>query len=225
MDDDVQAKRVILYDGAGPRRKPARVGRSWVWISGRVAALAGVISAHAAGDDSLPVPHHLAVDSKSAKSTAIALAARRCAAFWNTGDEAYATLALAPEFIDRTLPDGRPQGPDGPLQASHGFRAAAPDLLAEIDDLVVAGDRASVHRHFYGHFTGQFQNLKGNGQTVDFPAFDLYRVKDGRIARNWHLEDAAQAARRNQAIVVLPHPSLMRVLRSNHLDFFEKRAT
>ncbi|WP_144145459.1 ester cyclase [Paraburkholderia sp. BCC1884] len=33
--------------------------------------------------------------------------ARRYAAFWNTGDEAYAKQALSPAFIDRTLPDGR----------------------------------------------------------------------------------------------------------------------
>ena len=26
------------------------------------------------------------------------------------------------------------------------------------------------------------------GQTGDFQAFDMYRVKDGRIAENWHLE-------------------------------------
>lgn len=153
------------------------------------ASLAGALSAHAASDADLPAPHHLAVVSNSAQSAAIVQSARRYAAFWNTGDEAYAKLALSPAFVDRTLPDGRPQGPDGPLQASKGFRAAVPDLHAEIDDLVVAGDRASVHLHFYGHFSGQFQNLKGNGQTIDFQAFDLYRVKDGRIVENWHLED------------------------------------
>lgn len=153
------------------------------------ASLVSAVSAHAASDADLPVPRHLAVASGSVHSAAIVRAARHYAAFWNTGDEAYAILALSPEFVDRTLPDGRPQGPEGPLQASKGFRAAVPDLHAEIDDLVVAGDRASVHLHFYGHFTGQFQNLKGNGQTVDFQAFDLYRVKDGRIVENWHLED------------------------------------
>lgn len=153
------------------------------------AGLAGAVSAHAASADTLPVPHHIAVDSASAKSAAIVRTARRYAAFWNTGDEAYAKLALSPAFVDRTLPDGRQQGPSGPLQASKGFRAAVPDLHAEIDDLVVAGDRASVRLHFYGHFTGQFQNIKGDGQTVDFQAFDLYRVEGGRIVENWHLED------------------------------------
>lgn len=159
------------------------------------ASLAGTLGAQAAdpaqaaNDAALPVPRHLAIDTDSPQSAAVMLAARRYAAFWNTGDEAYARLALSPEFIDRTLPDGRPQGPNGPLQASKGFRAAVPDLRAEIDDAVVVGDRASVHLHFHGHFTGQFQNLKGNGQSVDFQAFDLYRVQDGRVVENWHLED------------------------------------
>jgi predicted ester cyclase len=150
-----------------------------------------LLAASLAGALAAPLAHAASatVDARSAQSEAVVQTARRYAAFWNTGDEAWAKLALSPEFVDRTLPDGRPQGPQGPLTASKGFRAAVPDLHAQIDDLVVAGDRASVHLHFYGHFTGQFQNLQGNGQPVDFQAFDLYRVKDGRIVENWHLED------------------------------------
>ncbi|SDQ39461.1 Predicted ester cyclase [Paraburkholderia fungorum] len=169
----------------------SRIARHALLAVGLAGALAAS-SAHAASatdDTALPVPHHVAFDTTSAQSEAVVQTARRYAAFWNTGDEAWAKLALSPEFVDRTLPDGRPQGPQGPLTASKGFRAAVPDLHAEIDDLVVAGDRASVHLHFYGHFTGQFQNLQGSGQKVDFQAFDLYRVKDGRIVENWHLED------------------------------------
>ncbi|OEZ61702.1 ester cyclase [Duganella sp. HH105] len=116
-------------------------------------------------------------------------AARRYAAFWNTGDPALAAQALAPDFMDRTLPAGREQGVNGPLQASKGFRAAVPDLKAEITDMVVNGDRVAVHLHFSGHFTGQFGATAGKGQVIDFQAFDLYRVADGRIAENWHLED------------------------------------
>lgn len=116
-------------------------------------------------------------------------AARRYAAFWNTGDPALAKQALSPDFMDRTLPAGREQGVNGPLQASKGFRAAVPDLKAEITDMVVDGDRVAVHLHFSGHFTGTFGATQGKGQAIDFRAFDLYRVADGRIAENWHLED------------------------------------
>ncbi|MBV6320018.1 ester cyclase [Duganella violaceipulchra] len=116
-------------------------------------------------------------------------AARRYAAFWNTGDPALAKQALSPDFIDRTLPAGREQGVNGPLQASKGFRTAVPDLKAEITDMVVDGDRVAVHLHFSGHFTGSFGATQGKGQSIAFQAFDLYRVADGRIAENWHLED------------------------------------
>ncbi|KAA0574074.1 ester cyclase [Azospirillum sp. Sh1] len=138
-----------------------------------------------AAAEALPQPAHLAGDAASPT----VLAARRYAAFWNSGDEAFARAALAPGFTDRTLPPGRPQGIDGPLQASRAFRAAVPDLTAAIEDMVADGDRVAVHLRFRGHFTGSFGEAQGNGQTVDFQAFDLYRVADGRIAENWHLED------------------------------------
>jgi predicted ester cyclase len=138
----------------------------------------------------LPVPHHAAV-APGAASQATLLAARRYAAFWNTGDASFARSALADDFIDRTLPAGRPQGTAGPLAASKGFRTAVPDLRADIDDIVVTGDRAAVHLRFTGHFTGTFGETQGAGQKIDFQAFDLYRVdaRSGRIAENWHLED------------------------------------
>lgn len=150
------------------------------------------LPAHAAAP--LPTPHHAAV-APGAQSAASLLAARRYAAFWNTGDEAFAKAALADDFMDRTLPEGRPQGTAGPLAASKGFRAAVPDLTAEIDDIVITGDRVAVHLHFKGHFTGKFGDVTGTGQVVDFQAFDLYRVANGRIAENWHLEDNATLMR------------------------------
>ncbi|GAB3252310.1 ester cyclase [Chitinimonas naiadis] len=153
------------------------------------AAVYVTAAAPATDIDNLPAARHLAFDGSEAQAKPLVLAALRYAAFWHTGDERYARLALAPDFTDRTLPKGRPQGLEGPLQASKGFRKAVPDLTAEVDDLVVAGDRVAVHLHFRGHFSGQFGEVQGKGQVVDFQAFDLYRIKDGQIADNWHLED------------------------------------
>ncbi|MGO4327007.1 ester cyclase [Cupriavidus sp. 2TAF22] len=139
--------------------------------------------------DELVRPQHVAEAARQPANAAVLLAARRYATFWNTGDERYARLALDPGFTDRTLPPGREQGLPGPLQASKGFRTAVPDLSAQMEDVVIAGDRAAVHLRFRGHFTGQFGNAKGQGQAIDFQAFDLYRVAGGKIVENWHLED------------------------------------
>ncbi|MET4729231.1 putative ester cyclase [Lysobacter enzymogenes] len=160
---------------------------------GAAALLLAAATANAApantDDTTLPIPQRRFVDHDDARSRAVVLAARRYAAFWNTGDPAYARAALAADFADRTLPEGRAQGPDGPLQASRDFRAAVPDLKVEIADLVAAGDRVALRLHFTGRFTGRFGTTQGRGQRVDFQAFDLYRVENGRIAENWHLED------------------------------------
>jgi predicted ester cyclase len=109
--------------------------------------------------------------------------------FWNTGDEALARAALAPNFIDDTLPTGRPQGLAGPLAASKLIRLAIPDIRCEIEQMIVAGDRVVAHLRFRGHFTGRFGQMQGQGQTINFIATDIYRVADGRIAENWHIED------------------------------------
>jgi predicted ester cyclase len=109
--------------------------------------------------------------------------------FWNTGDEALLKAALAPAFVDRALPPGRPQGPAGPAFASEHFRAAVPDLSVEVLKMIVAGEFVTVHMVFQGHFTGLFGKTKGQGQPIRFIATDLLRVHDGRITDNWHIED------------------------------------
>ncbi|OHX11627.1 hypothetical protein BI347_18460 [Chromobacterium sphagni] len=152
-------------------------------------SLLALLAGNVAAAEALPQPARVFADRNGGDAAAAKLAALRYAAFWNTGDPHYAELALDPDFIDRTLPAGRPQGTAGPLQASRAFHAAVPDLTVEVADMMQAGDRVSLRLHFTGHFTGKFGEVQGGGQVVDFQAFDLYRVKNGRIAENWHLED------------------------------------
>jgi predicted ester cyclase len=109
--------------------------------------------------------------------------------FWNTGDEALLKEAIASNFIDHTLPPGRPQGPEGPAFASRRFRAAVPDLKVTVEKMIVAGDYVTVHMNFTGHFTGKFGQTQGKGQPVPFIATDLVKIKNGRITDNWHIED------------------------------------
>jgi len=109
--------------------------------------------------------------------------------FWNTGDAALLKTALAPNFTDRTLPPGRPQGPEGSAFASQHFRAAVPDLKVEVRKMIVAGDYVTVHMNFTGHFTGKFGAVQGTGQPLAFIATDLIKIENGLVTDNWHIED------------------------------------
>lgn len=155
-----------------------------------VAALL-LLAAGAHAESALLQPHGLIVDGSVPKAQAEAqiLAARRYDTFWSTGDASLAEAALASGFIDRTLPPGRAQGPQGPLAVSQLMHAAVPDLSCEIEQMLVVGDRVVTHLRFRGHFTGRFHDTQGKGQAIDFIATDIYRVAEGRITDNWHLED------------------------------------
>ncbi|AWY38407.1 ester cyclase [Pseudomonas putida] len=144
-----------------------------------------------AADPVLVTPKVLIADpgAKPEQVQAQTLAARRYATFWSTGNPDLAREALAPDFMDRALPPGRAQGIAGPLAASKAFHAAVPDLNCEVQQMIVSGDRVVSHLRFTGHFSGTFNGVKGKGQAVNFIATDIYRIADGRIAENWHLED------------------------------------
>jgi predicted ester cyclase len=152
------------------------------------AALAGAPTRAA---EDLPQPKKLTVDRGLTPHQAQTQlqAARRYYAFWNTGKEAYAQAALAEDFIDLNLPEGRPQGPTGPLVASRTFREAVPDLQVSVEEAWVVGDQVIGRLRFTGHFTGHFGDLQGDGRSIQFDAVDIYTVKAGRISTNWHLED------------------------------------
>jgi steroid delta-isomerase-like uncharacterized protein len=147
-------------------------------------------AALASAEENLPAPESIVVTAGQEQAAQpIILPARRYAAFWNTGEARYAEAALARNFVDRTLPSGRPQGLKGVLEASKNFRAAIPDLSVEIEELLVVNDRAVVRYTFKGHFTGNFKGVKGDGREISFRAVDIYRVQNGQISDNWHLED------------------------------------
>lgn len=158
--------------------------------SAALAALLATAPATLAAAPALLQPAQwIAAAPDDAHSAARALAARRYASFWNSGDPDLARAALAPDFVDRTLPPGRVQGLAGALQASRTMRAAIPDLRCEILQLIVAGDRVVVHLRFRGRFSGSFGEVQGRGQNVEFIATDIYRIARDRINDNWHIED------------------------------------
>jgi steroid delta-isomerase-like uncharacterized protein len=67
-------------------------------------------------------------------------------------------------------------------QSIGSFREAFPDLRAEVRHAVAEGDLVSTWVSYRGTHKGEFAGLSGSGRPVKFVAWDLIRVKDGRIA-------------------------------------------
>jgi predicted ester cyclase len=150
--------------------------------------IATIIPSIARADD-VRIDEIVTAAPADAKQAAMIAAAKAFYQFWNDGDDQHLKTAISPSFTDRTLPPGRPQGPQGPAFASKNFRAAVPDLRVEVKKMVVAGDYVTVHMEFTGHFTGEFGHAEGKGQTIDFIATDLLKLTDGLVTDNWHIED------------------------------------
>src|SRR5258705_13062420 len=70
----------------------------------------------------------VAGDIPADRRDAMLASAARFYQFWNTGDERLLRQAISDNFVDHTLPLGRPQGSAGPAAASKAFLAAVPDL-------------------------------------------------------------------------------------------------
>lgn len=131
----------------------------------------------------------IAAGMPSSQQSMLLKTARGFYQFWNTNDEQILKHVLSPRFMDRNLPDGRPQGPTGPSFANTQFHQAVPDLQCEVTQQIIAGDRVVSNLRFTGHFTGTFGELHGSGQAVNFVATDILRIESGKITDNWHLED------------------------------------
>ncbi len=167
----------------------------------RILGLIGIVTANASPADAVQVsdseafaiskPQELIVanDIAPARRDALLKPVDAFYGFWINGSPRLLEQAISASFFDHALPPGRPQGPAGPAVASQAFLAAVPDLRLAVLQQLVVGDRVVSHLRFTGHFTGTFGGISGNGQSVDFIATDILKIRDGKITDNWHLED------------------------------------
>lgn len=159
----------------------------------------------AISDAELIKPKSIVVDQSLGQLQAEKMlrAARLFYTFWDTGEKKYIDVLVDPNFIDNTLPAGRPQGVKGLLFASNNFRKAVPDLHCSVEDLLITGDKVTARLLLTGTFTGEFNGIKGNHKPVKFIAIDILRIKDGKLMEDWHLEDNLTLLQQLNAVKML----------------------
>lgn len=71
-------------------------------------------------------------------------------------------------------------------------RAGFPDLVTEIEDCVVEGDRVATRWVSRGTHTGRLMDVPPTGRTVTVSGATFSRIEDGMVAEEWVTWDPRQ---------------------------------
>jgi steroid delta-isomerase-like uncharacterized protein len=134
------------------------------------------------------------------QAQANAALARESIAALNAGDIERLLAVVAPDIVIHYAELPEPlHGRETWRQGFELMRAAFPDLEAQIDDLVAAGDRVAIRVTFRGTHRGEFQGIPATGRTIEYVSHEFYRVADGLFVEEWICSDTASLFRRLSA--------------------------
>jgi ketosteroid isomerase-like protein len=80
-------------------------------------------------------------------------------------------------------------GRDASIKVVGGFAKAIPDMKFEIKEVLVAGDRVIVRGEVTGTPAGDLFDVPHGDKSFRIMAIDIQTIRDGKIARTYHLEN------------------------------------
>ena len=93
------------------------------------------------------------------------------------------------------LPIGDHYGPEGVRIDVAAYRAAVPDLIVTLEDLLADGDKVVRRFSLRGTHRGTFLGVPASGQAVVLRGIAIDRVARGQLAESWvQVEDLVMAA-------------------------------
>lgn len=111
---------------------------------------------------------------------------------FNAGDLDACLELVTPDLIQHLaeLPEPR-HGRELWREGAKVIRRAFPDLRAEIEDIVAAGDRVALRLTIHGTHDGEFLGIPPSGRHVSYVSHEFYRVENGLVAEEWICSDTA----------------------------------
>ena len=108
---------------------------------------------------------------------------------WNKGRSEAVGEMFGADGIAHGLSDdmGNPlRGPEGFKDFHAKFRAAFPDIVVTIEDLVAEGDKVAARCLVRGKHTGDSLGFAATHAPVEFTGMSIVRIKDGQIVEAWN---------------------------------------
>jgi ketosteroid isomerase-like protein len=84
-------------------------------------------------------------------------------------------------------------GRETSIKVVGNFANSIPDMTFEIKEVLVAGDRVIVRGEVSGTPAGELFGVPHTGKSFKIMAIDIQTIKDGKIAKTYHLENWVSA--------------------------------
>jgi predicted ester cyclase len=75
------------------------------------------------------------------------------------------------------------------IKLVENFANSIPDMKFEIKEVLVAGDRVIVRGEVAGTPAGELFGVPHTGKSFKFMAVDIQTIRDGKIAKTFHMEN------------------------------------
>jgi predicted ester cyclase len=80
-------------------------------------------------------------------------------------------------------------GRDTSIKVVGNFAKSIPDMKFDIKEVLVAGDRVIVRGEVTGAPAGELFGVAHTGKSFRIMAIDIQTIKDGKIAKTYHMEN------------------------------------
>jgi predicted ester cyclase len=95
----------------------------------------------------------------------------------------------APTFVNHTPAPGLSPDREGIKQLLSMFRAAFPDGVMTIEDMIAEGDKVVSRKTYRGTHQGEFLGIPPTGRQVSVGLIDIMRLVDGQVVEHWSVGD------------------------------------
>ena len=90
-------------------------------------------------------------------------------------------------------------GRDTSIKVVENFAQSIPDMKFDIKEVLVAGDRVIVRGEVTGTPAGELFGVPHTGKGFKIMAIDIQTIRDGKIAKTFHMENWLSALRQLRA--------------------------
>ena|SRR5947209_283850 len=93
---------------------------------------------------------------------------------------------FAEDYVNHNIPvPSIPGTKDGFRELVKATRAAFPDVVVHVDDVIAEGDMVAFHDHVAATSRGAFFGVPPSGRRIEWTEIHWLRIADGRIVEHW----------------------------------------